>query len=387
VQEKSGYILWLPSWYPNRADSFDGDFIKRHAEAAAQVSRIHVIFVTELPNLKSIEEERIITNNLSEHIIYFTNKKGCLGKVWKQLKWSTLLLKAISRFIAENGYPRCIHVQVPWKTGIIALYLKRKIGVPYLLTEHLGIYNKVISENYYSLPTLQRIILRLIFKHSENFVSVSWYLANQVNQIISLKKISIIQNVVDTTLFYYSAEKESTFTFIHVSNMVPLKNVAGLLQAFHYLLYELNVTDIQLVLVGNKNNEYVCLAKKLGLSGKHVQFKGEIPYAAVAGEMRKAHAFVLNSHIENSPCVISEALSCGLPVIATNVGGIPELIEDETDGILVSPNDSIALANAMKRLTNEYQLYDVNSIARKASLNYGYSTAGLKFEKVYSPFR
>ena len=56
--------------------------------------------------------------------------------------------------------------------------------------------------------------------------------------------------------------------------------------------------------------------------------------AATPNEMQQAHSFVLNSNIENAPCVISEALCCGLPVIATRVGGVPEMV-DKFNGILV----------------------------------------------------
>jgi glycosyltransferase involved in cell wall biosynthesis len=84
-----------------------------------------------------------------------------------------------------------------------------------------------------------------------------------------------------------------------------------------------------------------------------IEFTGEIAYEEVAKAMQQADCLLLFSHIENSPCVIGEALCCGLPVIASRVGGIPELI-DEQNGILVPAADETALLNAMKsgRLLN-----------------------------------
>lgn len=66
-----------------------------------------------------------------------------------------------------------------------------------------------------------------------------------------------------------------------------------------------------------------------------------------------ADAFVLSSAAENMPLALLQAMACGLPVVATSVGGIPEVVRDGVDGVLVPPGDAAALAAAFDRLTPE----------------------------------
>jgi glycosyltransferase involved in cell wall biosynthesis len=163
--------------------------------------------------------------------------------------------------------------------------------------------------------------------------------------------------------------------------MVPLKNVKPILDAFQKTL---NATkkNVQLILIGNRNNEYVSYAEQLKLLNSSVFFKGEIPYTEVAQEMQRSHCLVLNSIMENSPCVIGEALCCGLPVIATKVGGIPELVSS-TNSMIVPANDSDALAIAMIQMTEKYQAYQHKKIADEAGKKFGYSTIAQSFYDLY----
>jgi len=374
-------ILWIVSWYPNKNDRFDGDFIQRHARAAAIYQDVHVIFVTDAEMEKPTDEEWNYVTGLTEQIIYFKRKKGFAARLRKQLTWRSTFQQAVKNYIQENGLPDCVHVHIPWKAGLIALWMKKKYGKEFIVTEHWGMYNSVVEGNFYKKPKLFQALVKKIFLEAKIFVSVSAFLGRSVEEI-SGKKIDIIMpNVVDTSLFFFTEKKYSRFTFIHVSNMVPLKNVKPILDAFQKTL---NATkkNVQLILIGNRNNEYVSYAEQLKLLNSSVFFKGEIPYTEVAQEMQRSHCLVLNSIMENSPCVIGEALCCGLPVIATKVGGIPELVSS-TNSMIVPANDSDALAIAMIQMTEKYQAYQHKKIADEAGKKFGYSTIAQSFYDLY----
>jgi glycosyltransferase involved in cell wall biosynthesis len=163
--------------------------------------------------------------------------------------------------------------------------------------------------------------------------------------------------------------------------MVPLKNVSGILNAFRSLI---TTTDgeIQLIMIGNKNNIYKDQAHKWGLLNKTIFFKGEIPYTEVAKEIQLSHCLLLNSHIENAPCVISEALCCGLPVISTNVGGISEMV-DNSNGFLISADDEESLAITMLKMINEHAYFNQKKIAEEAHKQYSYSVIAKQFDELY----
>lgn len=377
-------ILWLVSWYPNKNDQFDGDFIQRHARAAAIYHDIHVIFVTDADIRKPVEEEWNYATGLTEQIIYFKRTQGVFRKLCKQWRWKRVFEKSVEAYINKNGLPDLVHVHIPWKAGLLALQLKKKYGLQYLVTEHWGIYNKTVVGNYFTMPTYFQQLLKEIYQESWLLVSVSHFLAECIVKITGEKKYTIIPNVVDTSLFFYKDEKYSKFTFIHVSNMVPLKNVKDILEAFKVIVDKTDNEDIQLVLVGNRNDEYIQEAKRLGLFNTHVFFRGEVPYNQVAEEMRRAHCLVLFSDLETFSCVTSEALCCGIPVIAPGVGALPELINQGNGLLLIPSNDKTALVNAMSFIRQNYLQYDFPGIAKDAAGKYSYSIIAKEFDQLYS---
>ncbi len=299
-------ILWLCSWYPSKWEPFNGDFIQRHANAAALYNDIHVIHVTyDLPAMKEMPNQEIKTgNNLTEHIIYFKRERSFYTKLTNHFRWQSIFKRAIRNYIIKNGKPDLVHVQVPMKAGILGLWIKKNYKVPYLITEHWGIYNDIIDKGYSAHGFAFRQLTKKIFRNANRFLSVSKYLAEGVNRLVGSKEYEVIPNVVNTDLFFYQEKKHSIFRFIHVSNMVPLKNVQGILRSFKQLL---TVTDqVELILAGDTDVHIRAYASSLNIPPEKLTFKGEITYAEVAIEIQKADCFILFSNIENSPCVIGE---------------------------------------------------------------------------------
>lgn len=378
------YILWLPSWYPNKLDAFDGDFIQRHARAAALYNDIFVIkVVADKSGLVTSNTKTEINqhDNLTEQFIYFKKSSSLPGRMIGAYKELKLYKRAIKNLMKERGMPAAVHVHVPMKAGLVALWMKRKFRSKYIVTEHLGIYNDVVEDNLKNRGSFFRLSTKRIIEKASNFISVSQFLGDQVNKLVTKKDYLLIPNVVDTRLFYYAPSTNNKFRFIHVSNMVPLKNVEGILDAAARL--KKSNEDFELILVGNKDQSMPGLARKLNLA--NVSFKGEIPYSQVATEMQQSDALILFSDMENSPCVIAEALCCGLPVIATHVGGIPELVTNN-NGVLVAPRDIAGLEQAMKNMIYSHRNYDRRTIADYAKMKFNYETVGKMFGEIYKKY-
>jgi glycosyltransferase involved in cell wall biosynthesis len=86
-----------------------------------------------------------------------------------------------------------------------------------------------------------------------------------------------------------------------------------------------------------------------------VSYLGQVPHAEIAGHVASADVFVSSSRDEVFPVTILEAMSLGKPVIATAVGGVPEMLRDGVDGLIVPAEDSVALAKAIERLATDAQ--------------------------------
>jgi glycosyltransferase involved in cell wall biosynthesis len=317
---------------------------------------------------------------LTEHVTCFPKRKSIAGKLLSHLRWQRYYRKAVRRYIKEHGKPDIVHVHIPMRAGIIALWIKRRFNIPFIITEHWGIYNDTERLNYTGRSRIFKDLTIKIFSKAAAFTSVSHYLGRGVNQQVMKMPYTVIPNVADTKLFRPGKEPGLPFRFIHVSNMVPLKNVEGIINAFALLTRQ--GIEAELVLIGDRDPALRDLAENAGLAPGKIVFRGEISYDAVAREMQEAACLLLFSDIENAPCVISEAHCCGLPVIATAVGGIPEMV-NASNGMLVNPRDEKALADAMKDMIENYQRFDRNQIARNASAIYSYEAVGSQLAVLY----
>jgi glycosyltransferase involved in cell wall biosynthesis len=364
-------ILWLCSWYPNRLEPFNGDFIQRHARAAALYNNIHVIHLAVDISGKTATKETTIKQeaDLTEQIIYYKKKNTAWGRFRAHYRWLFLYRQALRNYILINGKPDLVHIQVPLKAGLFGIWMKRKYRIPYVVTEHWGIYNDVVADRFANRNRTFQYYTRQIFSKAAKFISVSRYLGEGVNRLVLKKEYQVIPNVVDTSRFFYTEKQSSRFRFIHVSNMVPLKNCEGILRAFSNLFGQ--NSDTELVMVGDTDPSIREYAASFGLPADTISFRGEVSYQQVAIEMQQADCLILFSNIENSPCVIGEALCCGLPVIATNVGGIPELV-NESNSILVEAKNEDQLMLAMQQAINSYSKFDRKAIAEKAALFFSY---------------
>jgi glycosyltransferase involved in cell wall biosynthesis len=118
-----------------------------------------------------------------------------------------------------------------------------------------------------------------------------------------------------------------------------------------------------------------------GLEEK-IKFTGEISYTKVAEIVRSASAFVSFSNYENQPCSILEALCCGVPVIATKVGGIPEVINSQ-NGIIIEPLNESQLLQAMEMMMDKFKNFDLESIAKSAKMKFSYNAVGSQLNLLY----
>jgi glycosyltransferase involved in cell wall biosynthesis len=133
-----------------------------------------------------------------------------------------------------------------------------------------------------------------------------------------------------------------------VSRLVPIKNVALAVEAM--ALAAAQQADLLLAIVGDGPLRSALDARvaALGLSDR-VIFAGRVPHEQLPAWYRSADLFVLSSEFDNSPNVALEAMACGLPVVATDVGGLREYVQVDVNGLLVPPGDARELARAMVR--------------------------------------
>jgi glycosyltransferase involved in cell wall biosynthesis len=386
IDPNLNYIIWLASWYPSNTVPFNGDFIQRHAYALALFHPLILIHTIHDPQ-SSHAEYYVVSeqNGLIEIVIYFRDSgitNSLMDKLRYNLKYYSVTKKFIRFLFTRISLPRFIHVHVPMKKGRIALWIRRKWKIPYIVSEQSGAYLPIAPDTFNSRNFYYRYQVSRIFNGAIAVTNVSEEVGKLLRNTFRIKNLSVIWNTVDQNLFFYRPKVNDPFRFIHVSTMKYQKNIEGLLQTFLQLSVIRN--DFELCLVGAVSVHTAELIRFASEKYKIV-VAGEVGYEEVAKYMKESDCFVLFSRYENFPCVIVEALCCGLPVITTGVGGAGEAI-NESNGVVVSSENQEALLHSLVTMMDQYHQYNREEISSKAIALYGYKPIGRAFYDLYLKF-
>ena len=231
--------------------------------------------------------------------------------------------------------------------GVLAAIISKR---PILITCH--------GSDIHTYPRYRylRFMVRYVLKHAQQVIFVSnSLLETAIREGFSYRRASVIHNGVDQSRFI-SADKEvhreklglacGDKVVLFIGNLRPVKGLIFLIRAIANL--RKRIESVQLVLVGKGElaGELKRQALVLGIE-RHVRFVGQIPRAEIPSWINACDVFCLPSINEGFPTVIPEVLSCGRPVVASKVGGIPEIITSHFQGILVPPQNSEKLAHAL----------------------------------------
>ncbi len=186
-----------------------------------------------------------------------------------------------------------------------------------------------------------------------DYVALSKDLEGYLTQTIGAPKDKCIQiyNGVDTTKFSPKRRaRTEPFVILTAGRLDPVKDLPTLLEGFARFHKKVKDTQLWIVGDGSQRQSLEQYAKELGIS-KHVRFWGT--RADLPQLMKKAHLYAQTSLYEGISNTVLEAMSSGLCVVATAVGGNPELIEHQKSGILIEPKRSDVLAQAFLDLCEQ----------------------------------
>ena len=172
---------------------------------------------------------------------------------------------------------------------------------------------------------------------------------------------------------------------ICVTRLVPIKNLPMMIDAIARV--RLTLPDTVLVLVGEGPQlpQLEARARELGIADA-VRFTGYVPQDATATWYRSADVFALSSDFDNSPNVVLEAMACGLPVVATDVGGLREYVTPEVNGFLTPKGDAAAFADALVAVLRDRS--SARGIGRRnrqeALARFSWSASAMRMRDVYA---
>ncbi len=250
-----------------------------------------------------------------------------------------------------------VHVHCAFPDGVGGALAARALGLRYVITAHGS------DINIHAARGFLRRQIRWALRHASAVIAVSGALREKIVALVPeiAARTAIIPCAgFDPSVFAPRDQIDcraelglSTkgLIVLFVGNLVAVKGLDVLLRAWAKLhsCGELGSVPTTLVLVGEGHlrSELQHLAQTLGIAPE-VRFVGGVPQSRVATWIGAADLLCLPSHSEGMPNVVIESLASAVPVVATAVGGLPEVIVDQANGILTQPGDSDALAAALR---------------------------------------
>ena len=246
--------------------------------------------------------------------------------IHSQTWWDTWCQwKALQR---EGWTPDVVQLNVIQKQGLLALWLKWRYGIPYVIVEHWSGYLPE-SGQFGKMPRLKQRLYRKIASEASMILTVSDRHAQAMRDCgIHNEHWGRIDNVVEDFFFEsrIKSQESRTKTLLHVSCFDErAKNVKGLLRAAKMLSEKRQDWKLVLVGTGVDYEDVRAYADSLDFPEGLLEWTGELPPREVAERMHKADAFVLSSRYETYGVVLAEAAAAGLPILSTPVGIAEEL--------------------------------------------------------------
>jgi sugar transferase (PEP-CTERM/EpsH1 system associated) len=231
------------------------------------------------------------------------------------------------------------------------------------------------------------LLRRLLARAIDRYVPVSNDLARWLDAVVRLpgRKVQTIINGVDTERFRAGApvapaaagwRADGAFVIGAVGRLQDVKNHAALIEAFARLRTRMPGQKLRLVLVGDGplRARLEQQAADCG-AGEDIVFAGA--HADVAAVLGGFSLFALPSIAEGTPVTLLEAMASELPVVASNVGGIPEVVTSGAHGTLVPAGDPEALAQALAAYVRDPELARSHGRAARARIEHSYSMAAM----------
>ncbi len=369
-------VLFLPKWYPAPAKPAYGIFIREHAKAVSLFNDVIVLYPESVaPDVN--QHDKTESDAIEEGIrtIRTTRRKSKISGV-DNLFYLFDAQRAIIKLLKENWRPDIIHAHI-YSAGVIAVILGRIYKIPVVITEHwTGFPRK-------KLRLFNKLAARLAMNRSDIILPVSRNLEASIRSIGVKNRFAVIPNAADTSIFSPALEKRKTTKkkILFVGLLTPAKGIPFLLESIAEISNRRQDFTLDIVGEGPDRREYEELTKRLHLGGI-ITFHGIKTKSEIAGLMKHSDFFVLPSLWENLPCVLIEAAACGLPVVASRVGGVPEMVNEET-GILFPAGDSNALMRSIDYMLDCFNNYSSEKIRNSALKKFSYYKVGKRIDEVY----
>jgi len=347
-------LIVCSSIFPNPAEPNKGIYIYKTVRAMAELADVAVLapvpyFPKAVPIARYVRYAQVPGQAALDGVrigyprVLVTPK---IGRPLYGLSYAAGLVRPLSRLV-KAGRPQALLAFWAYPDGFATVLLARLFKLPVVVGARGGDVNDVDQH-----PGRRRMVA-WTFRHCDGALAVSRALGSAiVNLGVDSAKVKVVPNGLDDAYLAQAAGAAGPGpgvsvgrTVLYCGRLSAEKDPLSLLEAFRRLLT--TRPDARLTFLGDGplRPRIEALSAELGITGR-ITLAGEVRHDQIPSYMRQADVLCLPSLQEGYPNVLLEALACGLPVVATDVGGVSEIVTDESLGILVRAGrpDELALA-------------------------------------------
>ena len=272
--------------------------------------------------------------------------------------------------------------------GFVAWVISYVRGIPYAV--YFGgsdIPGANPSRYKYVYPVITPL-LKMIWRRAQFRTVCSEDLVRLGNAVDPESEFLCVPNGVETKRFIpISRPQNPKVKILFIGRLIPRKGFQRVVRALPYVRERAtNPFEIEVVGTGAAQSELDELAQTLGVSDL-IKYVGMVPYDQLEKSYQYADIFVLTSLSEGMPSVILEAMGCGLPVLASDVGGNNEIVKEGENGFLINGDDIDNLAEKLTLLVNDDQLREkMGARSREMALEYDWANIMGKYNELYESY-
>lgn len=341
-------ILALTNLFPSAWDPLRASFNRQQFDRLAEHHDLEVLVAIDFHSRwrgQVGEPPRLRHARASDFTFWYPPR---IGRSLHGLAWYASLLAQHGARLRRQGYD-LLFASWGYPDAVGTRWLARRLGLPYVVKVHGSDLNTQAPSG------LRRRQVAAALRDARAVISVSRALGDKARELgVPDERVHVIYNGVDGALFQPGDQSEARRRLglvqpgrvvLYAGNLKPGKGCIDLVEAFASSTGM--PPDSRLVFVGEgpARSALAQRCDELGL-GERVLLAGARPHDELPAWMQAADLLCLPSHNEGVPNVVLEAMSCGLPVVATRVGGTPEVLPGLA-GIMVPPRDIPALAQAL----------------------------------------
>jgi len=302
------------------------------------------------------------------HVFYSSDKKRQVARLLDML-WSVFKLRKSVEYVLIDTYSQRSFY------GVFFVSLAcRLFNIKYISVLRGGNLPKRLNDS----PRLTN----MVFNNAYKLISPSGYLHEKFKEKRFIS--TIIPNNIPIEKYVFKARQEVRPRLLWVRSFHTVYNPGMAIQILNQL--KKTYSDAKLCMVGPEKDESMLFCKRSVLElgfDNDVEFTGNLTKEQWHKLSEEYDIFINTTNVDNTPVSVIEAMALGLPVVSTNVGGLPFLINHEDDGLLVEKGDITGMSNEIKRLLEDRELAKRLSVnGRRKAENFDWNSVKLKWNQV-----